>query len=103
MEDLLVLIGFWCGLFFIIWIIRTISKFLETLKYKTKLKKIAPRIKSINTEKLSAELLSIEKSYSELINKIQKRYGAADEQWTNIRRYQEEKALYKNRRIGGIR
>jgi len=97
----LVIFGFWYGLYFIIWIITTIIQFLETLKYKAKLKKITPQIESINTEELSAKLLLTEESYLKLMDQIKQRYGTADEQWTNIRRYQEEEALYK-RRIGDV-
>ena len=108
MEELLeycfaiiVFLGFWCGLFFIYWTISTIFQFLETLKYKAKLKKIAPQIESINTEELSSMLSSTKESYLKLMGHIQQRYGTADEQWTDIRTYQKEEAVY-NRRIGDV-
>lgn len=97
----LVIIGFWCGLYFIIWIIRTIFKFLETLKYKAKLKKITPQIESINTEELSSILLSTTKSFSSLMGHIQQQYGITDEQLKDIHTYQEKEAVYK-RRTGDI-
>lgn len=101
LEYIIIYLVFCYGLFVVVVAIKKISEFLETKKYKAKLKKIAPHIKSINTEELSAKLLSTKESYSELIDQIQQRYGTADEQWTDIRRYQEEEALY-TRRIGDV-
>jgi hypothetical protein len=92
-----VIIGFWCSLLMISWIVRTISKFLEIIKYKAKLKKITPQVKAINTEELSSELISAKESYSSLVNLLQKRYGVLgeDEQVNDISKYIEETRKYR--------
>jgi hypothetical protein len=91
----IVLLGFWCGIFFIYWIISKICQFFEVLKYKAKLKKITPQIESINTEELFAKLTLTKESYLKLMGQIQQQYGTAEEPWENARTYKEKETVHK--------
>jgi hypothetical protein len=94
---ILYIVGFYGSIYIIAWLIRTISKFLEIRKYKAKLKKITPQLKTISTEELSSELLSIKESYLPLVDLLRQRYriGGEDEQVKDIYKYAEEEADYR--------
>ncbi len=93
----LLVIGFYSSFFIIPWLIRIISKFLETKKYRAKLAKITPQLKVISIEELSSGLLSTKESYLSLVGLLRQRYGIGgeDEQVKDIRKYTEEEADYR--------
>jgi hypothetical protein len=97
--SVLIIIGFYSSFLIIPWFIREITKFIETRKYKAKLKKITPQIEAINTEELSSELISAKESYLSLGGLLQGRYGICgeDEQKKDISTYTEEEANYRRK------
>jgi len=92
-----IFVGFYAVLATIGWLIKEVGKFLETRRYKAKLKKITPQIDSINIEELSSKLLTIKQSYLSLIELLQRKYKIREkkEHVKTIHQYVQEEADYR--------
>ncbi len=94
---ILFIVGVYVSFCIIAWLIRTIFKFLETIKYRSKLKKITPQLEAISIEELSSQLLSIKESYLSLADLLRQRHriGGENEQVKDINEYIKEEADYR--------
>lgn len=90
-------IAFFTALAVIVWFVGVIGKFLETRKYKKKLRKLTPQLAAINMEELFSKLSDVKESYSTLMELLQERYklSGEDEQVKTIEQYVQEEANYR--------
>jgi hypothetical protein len=92
-----ILVGFYFGFAILVWFLREAVKFLETQKYKAKLKKLSPQIDSINIHELSSRISAIKQSYVSSNKLIERKYGIREktEQARTIEQYIQEEATYR--------
>ena len=95
-----ILVGFYFGFAILVWFLREVVKFLETQKYKAKLKKLSPQIDSINIHEFSSRLSAIKQSYVASNKLIERKYGIREkiEQVKTIEQYIQEEATYRRSR-----
>ena len=94
------LVGFYFGFAILVWFLREVVKFLETQKYKAKLKKLSPQINSIDIHELSSRLSVIKQSNISSTKLIKRKYRIREktEQAKTIEQYIQEEATYRRSR-----
>jgi uncharacterized membrane protein YgaE (UPF0421/DUF939 family) len=95
---ILVIIGLYTTVLVVTYIVEAISKLLEIRKYKAKLKKIAPQLKTIDIEKLSAKMSSVKTNYLSLEKFLRQHYKVGNEEESkDICKYVQKEANYRRR------
>lgn len=95
--EVLYLIGFCVGVIVIVWLIRAFRNFLETRKYKDKLRKLAPQINAVDVNELSTDLSKVHTSYYLLKKMLRETHMICDdeEQMKSIYQFVQEEAQYR--------
>jgi len=98
----------------IAWIVEEVGKFLETRRYKKKLKRLRPVLDAIDTAELCLRLSEIRQAYSSITQLLQQKYEFSKEsenvktidqyvqEETNYRRSKRKatKRTYRRKRVG---
>lgn len=92
-----VILGFYFAVAILGWLLKEVEIFLETRRYKSKLKNITPQINSINIEELHSKLSTIKHSYLPLSELLQRKHKIREkkEHVKSIYQYVEEEAEYR--------
>ena len=95
--EVLYLIGFCVGVIVIVWLIRAFRNFLETRKYKDKLRKLTPQINAVDVNELSTDLSKVHTSYYLLKKMLRETHMICDdeEQMKSIYQFVQEEAQYR--------
>jgi gas vesicle protein len=92
-----ILVGLYVALATLVWFAREVGKFLDTLRYNAKLKKLSPQIDTINVHELSSRLSATKQSYILSTKLIEQGYKIREkvEQAKTIKQYVQDEAAYR--------
>jgi hypothetical protein len=95
--ELLYVIGFFVLLWFIVWVAKKLYEFVQTAKYKKKLRRLAPQLESIKVNQLFSKLSEVKEAHQQLSEILYCRYRiSCDEEHVKvIEEYVKEEANYR--------
>jgi len=95
--ELLYVIGFFVLLWFIVWAVKKLCEFVETAKYKKKLRRLAPQLGSIDVNQLFSKLSEVKEAYHQMSEILYRRYRIScdEEHVKTIEEYVKEEVNYR--------
>jgi hypothetical protein len=94
---MLYVIGFFVLLWFIVWAVKKLCEFIETAKYKEKLRRLAPQLGSTELNRLSSNLSEVKEVYYQTSEILYRRYkiSGEEEHVKTIEEYVKGEANYR--------